>query len=685
MLPIVFVARFQSTKIFVRKVSYACITLAALVVSQLNAQVPPLPVEQTPTVEAPPPNEGVLSRDTTPVQTMRPLSGGATLYSIGQPTDEEQLYLEYINRSRANPSAEGVRLAGTTDPDVLSAYSAFAVNLSLMQSEFSTNPAVPPLAMNAQLLAAARSHSADMFTNQYQDHTGTDGSTPTSRISSQGYNWNTAGENIFAYSKSTFYGHAGLNVDWGPGAGGMQTPPGHRNNMHFPGFREIGIGVVDGVNGSVGPQLVTQDFGAQPSAVPTLSGVVYYDLNAKNFYDLGEGIGGVRVDVNGSSYYALTANSGGFTVPVTTNGNYTVVFSGNGLSSTQTVTVSGQKNVKVDYVPTYAPPVIVGPNPASVNRTNLCNFNVVGGATSYEWEQSQLLPYTAIEGAENGLTKVTAQVSISYAVIITDLKRSGSAAFHLAHPADPSSPTDQFLVLNTGVRPSTNSQLMFYKRLGWATSSQVGRAQVSTNSGATWQDVWTQSGNGTSGDASFTQVSVSLAPFNGLVIKVRFMYDILGGSYFPQTTSDVGLCLDDIAFSNVNQQTNLITNSIPSGTAFAFYPTNSGTFLLRVRPLLPGRTLDWGPASVIAVGAAPPAIQLNSSPVLTATQFQIDFVVTDFRSGMTFQLWKASDPAGTWTVDTSAILQTLVANSKFRMTASTGGATRMFYKVRGSY
>jgi hypothetical protein len=76
---------------------------------------------------------------------------------------------------------------------------------------------------------------------------------------------------------------------------------------------------------------------------------------------------------------------------------------------------------------------------------------------------------------------------------------------------------------------------------------------------------------------------------------------------------------------------------------------------------------------------------LNSSPVLTATQFQIDFVVTDFRSGMTFQLWKASDPAGTWTVDTSAILQTLVANSKFRMTASTGGAIRMFYKVRGSY
>src|SRR4051794_30249049 len=47
---------------------------------------------------------------------------GSTLYSIGQPTDEEQLYLEFLNRMRANPTAEGQRLAATTDSDVLSAY-----------------------------------------------------------------------------------------------------------------------------------------------------------------------------------------------------------------------------------------------------------------------------------------------------------------------------------------------------------------------------------------------------------------------------------------------------------------------------------------------------------------------------------------------------------------------------------
>ena len=35
----------------------------------------------------------------------------SVIYSIGQPTGEEQYYLELLNRARANPTAEGTRLA----------------------------------------------------------------------------------------------------------------------------------------------------------------------------------------------------------------------------------------------------------------------------------------------------------------------------------------------------------------------------------------------------------------------------------------------------------------------------------------------------------------------------------------------------------------------------------------------
>src|SRR6478736_2002231 len=56
-------------------------------------------------------------------------SSVAQLYSIGEPTNDEQYYLELINRARANPIAEGIRLATTTDSNVLSTYSWFGVNL----------------------------------------------------------------------------------------------------------------------------------------------------------------------------------------------------------------------------------------------------------------------------------------------------------------------------------------------------------------------------------------------------------------------------------------------------------------------------------------------------------------------------------------------------------------------------
>jgi cysteine-rich secretory family protein len=613
---------------------------------------------------------------------------GSTLYSIGQPTDEEQFYLEYLNRMRANPTTEGQRLATTTDPNVLSAYSSFSVDLKLMQSEFSTNPPVPPVAMNAQLLAAARWHSGDMFTNVYQGHTQTNGSTvldPGQRITANGYTWNTYGENVFAYAESVFYGHAGFAVDWGPGPGGMQTPAGHRGNMLNGGFREAGIGVVDGVNGvggplPVGPQLVTQDFASQ-SASPFITGVVYYDFNGNGFYDVGEGIGGVTVNTPGSKYYAVTADSGGYVIPVTSNGNYAVTFTATGLSTQMVATITGAKNLKIDYLPVYAPPTISGPNPAGLNQSNGYTFSVVGGATSYDWQQTALSPYTTVEGAENGLGNVTVVSSQGYSVLTNDLVASGSFAFHLAQP----DAANQFLTLNPILRPSSSSMLTFSKRLGYASTTQVAKAQISTDGASTWQDLWTQAGNNGSGDGAFSTVSISLSAYAGQNIQVRFAYLFQGGSYFNQTSSGVGLYLDNIAVSNASQLLNPITSNIPTGNSFGFFPTNMGSYVLLVRARINSRILNWGPALIVTVGAALPTLQLVSSPSIAGTQVQIDFAVSNYRIGMTFQLWKAIDPSSTWTQDTSVSLQTLTANSKFRFTASSGGAAETFYRVKGSF
>ena len=616
----------------------------------------------------------------------RPL--GLNLWSIGQPTDEEQLYLEYLNRMRANPTAEGQRLATTTDPDVLAAYSYFGVNLPLMQYEFSTNPAAPPLAMNAKLLAAARWHSGDMYTNQYQGHYQTNGSVimdPGNRIGTNGYSWSTYGENVYSYANSAWHGHAGFAVDWGPGTGGMQDPAGHRQNMLSPNFREVGMGVVDGVNGSVGPQLVTQDLATLSSArnSPLLTGVVYYDFNGNGFYDPGEGIGGVAVNTPGSSYYSVTANSGGFAIPVTSNGSYTVSFTASGLSTQRVVTVAGLNNFKLDLLPVYSPPILSGPNPAGVSISNTYSFTSVAAASGYDWLQTQLAPYAAVEGAENGLANVTVQSTPSYSVLATDLKASGNYSFQLAHN---NPPEDQILTLNPSLLLATNSQLTFAKYLGFSFLNEVARAQISTNGGSGWFDLWNQAGNdgSTSVDTAFHRITNSLAAYAGLVAQFRFVYSFSAGSYYLPGTG-VGLYLDDIGISSASQAVVQTINTVPAGNSFAFYPTNAGNYLLQVRAHIGSRALPWGPADAITATVPPPVISLAGRPAVAGSQVQIDFSVSNYRAGMTFQLWKASDPAGAWAQDSSATLQTLVANSQFRFTTSTGGATKTFYRVKGSY
>jgi hypothetical protein len=323
--------------------------------------------------KAPPPAPPVVT--SAPDSFELPTAPTAQLYSIGNPTNEEQFYLELINRARANPPAEGLRLATTTDPNVLGAYTSFGVNLVLMQAQFALIPSAPPLSMNATLTTAARAHSQNMLQNNYQGHNGPDGSL-TTRL--QGYiagaNGYSLGENVYAYSKSVWYGHAGFEVDWGGSVatGGMQSPPGHRQNIHSTGFREVGIGVVLGSNGGVGPQLVTQDFGSLGGQLPFVTGLVYRDLNSNGFYDPGEGVGGVTVTISNADSYAVTANSGGYSVPVPGSGNYTVTFSGGSVPTNQkSVSVVNAQNVKADYVVTGS----ATPTPPPASAAALANIS----------------------------------------------------------------------------------------------------------------------------------------------------------------------------------------------------------------------------------------------------------------------------------------------------------------------
>ena len=303
-----------------------------------------------------------------------------TLWSIGTPTATEVLYLEIINRARANARVEAARLAALTDPDVTRAYTFFRIDTANIPIQFIwyiTNGCMSgtaqPLAFDAKLMETSQKHTQDMFTNIFQGHDSSassiapflPGDTFATQLSRVGWSNGAVGKNAFAQSESVEYGHAAFDIDWGNSSNsrapcyntafvgqGMQNPAGHRINIHNPNYKEAGIGVINGRNGSVGPQLVTQDFGAN-SSVAYITGVVYDDDDSNGIYSATsdashEGRGGIRVGVDGSAFYAITTASGAYALPVT-NGMHTVTFSAAGMQTFMTTVdvTTALRNVKL--------------------------------------------------------------------------------------------------------------------------------------------------------------------------------------------------------------------------------------------------------------------------------------------------------------------------------------------------
>jgi hypothetical protein len=142
--------------------------------------------------------------------------------------------------------------------------------------------------------------------------------------------------------------------------------------------------------------------------------------------------------------------------------------------------------------------------------------------------------------------------------------------------------------------------------------------------------------------------------------------------------------LDNIAVSNAQELNNPVINNVAAGRSLMFAPATMTNYLLMVRAQINSRTLPWGPVfAVSATGAASPAeIQPATVSTISGNQVQIDFTVTNFRPGIVFELQKTADLDGTWTQDTSAVPETLIADSKFRFTSSMGTATRLFFRVK---
>lgn len=644
--------------------------------------------------KAPPPSFPKLEGASgTPQRASAPLTASAAVqYSVGDPSDEAQLYLELINRARKNPSAEATRLINITDPIIQSAYHqpGNPVDLVLMASQFSIYSPAQPLSFNSKLTAAAQGHTMYMFNTGVQEHDEPNGFTLGPRVQAQGYAFHYVGENIYAYAKYVEYGHAGFEVDWGgsPATGGMQSPPGHRNSIHDGDFAEVGIFVYHGTNtvgsnATVGPQLVTQDFGTPATATTFITGVAYFDWNGNSFYDVGEGIGTVKVTVDGVNTYAVTSFSGAYSIPVPANQTYTVRFNLGGVETTSSVTV-GTSSVKLDYTPrAVSTAVTASPSITFAGVPNLFQLAPLRGATGYR-AQTRSLQVAATEGAENGTANVDLATTGGYPVFSTTVKATGAKSFHLAHVTDATThgAFPQYVTFKNPFFVKAGGKIDFKSRYGFAYLGETARVEISADEGATWTGLYSQAGRDETAqpELTFSAKSVDLSAYAGKFVEVRFNYDVnLAVGWFDYESDNDGWYIDDIAFTNMDQVASTTLSAVSPSAAFPYVPPAPGNYQAQFQAMIGNRIYPFGPTFSVTAQANPPVFTFAAgNTTVTGGVVKMKFTKT---AGTTTPVVVVSAPdlSGPWTVESGATI-TGPTNNDYQVSVATNGGAR-FYRV----
>jgi hypothetical protein len=194
-----------------------------------------------------------------------------------------------------------------------------------------------------------------MANNQFQSHSGSNGSTPQQRIQQAGYNNAVStGENAYAYASSVQDAMEAFLLDWGV------SDDGHRMNIQQPNtsaqnaYRDVGIGLVNtGGSSSVGPLVVTQDFSAQANEQAQVVGVAYNDPGHVGSYRDGSGVGGILITAvnvaTGKVSSTQTWSSGGYQLSLAP-GQYQLIASSNNQVINSVRINVGRVNIEQDFV-----------------------------------------------------------------------------------------------------------------------------------------------------------------------------------------------------------------------------------------------------------------------------------------------------------------------------------------------
>ena len=164
------------------------------------------------------------------------LALAATSFVAGCGTaDDPELFPEPVAVAPADEAPAALTSALTaTDVETLRAQILTEINKARAVARTcgtTSYPAAPPLKRNTKLDTTAQAHSVDMANKNYFSHTSLDGRSPFDRITSTGYRWGAAAENIAAGNSTA----AATVQQW-------LTSAGHCANLMSKTYVDTGIG-----------------------------------------------------------------------------------------------------------------------------------------------------------------------------------------------------------------------------------------------------------------------------------------------------------------------------------------------------------------------------------------------------------------------------------------------------------
>jgi|GEM_PF-1218970 len=265
-----------------------------------------------------------------------------------EPSPEETLILEYINRFRADPATEALLIAPLDDP--AASIGLDQVDLEIFRSETSKLEPSPPLVFDLALIRAARLHSHYQILNgqcyyQDPDKPGFSGYASTARTKSAGYRASECDISESSYDQAINPWHAytvdtlcySLECD----QTGMTPDRNARVINHNPRFKEVGCGYLPGKNLFTISKVFAEGDGKRFSG-----GVAYIDSNRNGFYDIGEGCGDVIISSGGTT--VTSWKSGAYALSIEKS-NVTISAQMDDWMVSESF-VSGQDNVKFDIL-----------------------------------------------------------------------------------------------------------------------------------------------------------------------------------------------------------------------------------------------------------------------------------------------------------------------------------------------